>query len=175
MSKWIVEPDHSVGTFSIGHLMVANVHGQLNKVAGTLHFNPPDVTSLSVELEIDTASIITGVQKRDEHLKSADFFDAEKYPKITFKSTKSERTGFSSCKVSGDLTIHGITKSIAIDVTVSGPVKSPFGETSIGLTGSIVLNREEFGLMWNVPVENTGLMVDKDVAISVDIEADLTE
>jgi polyisoprenoid-binding protein YceI len=175
MSKWIIDQDHSVGAFSIGHLMVANVHGQLNKVSGSLYFNPPDVTSLSVELEIDVASIITGIQKRDDHLKSADFFGADTHPKITFKSTKTDRTSFSSCKVSGDLTIHGITKSITIEVAVSGPVKSPFGETTIGLSGRTVLNREDFGLTWNEPVENTGLMVGKDVEISVDIEAYLTE
>ena len=173
MPKWIIDPDHSVGAFSIVHLMVSNVHGQLNKISGTVHFDPADMTSLAVELEIDVSSIITGVQKRDDHLKSQEFFDMGKYPVISFKSSKAERTGFSRCKVSGTLTIHGITKPIAMDVTVSGPVKSPFGETCIGITGRTVLNREDFSLTWNVPVENNGLMVGKDVEISINIEADL--
>jgi polyisoprenoid-binding protein YceI len=98
----------------------------------------------------------------------------ETYPAISFKSSKAERTGFSRCKVSGDLTIHNVTKPIIIDVTVSGPVKTPFGETCIGITGRTVVNREDFGLMWNQPLENSGLMVAKDVEISINLEADLT-
>jgi polyisoprenoid-binding protein YceI len=174
MPKWIIDPDHSVGAFSIGHLMVAYVHGQLNRISGTVHFDPADMTSLSVELEIDASGITTGIQKRDEHLRSQDFFDVGKYPVISFKSSKAERTGFIRCRVSGNLTIHGVTKPIAMEVTVSGPVKTPFGETCIGITGKTVLNREDFGLRWNQPVENNGLMVGKDVEISINIEADLT-
>jgi len=175
MSKWIIDSDHSVGAFSIGHLMVARVHGQLNKVSGIVLFDPADMTSLSVELEIGVSGIMTGIPKRDDHLRSPDFFDVAIYPVISFKSLKAERTGFSSCKVNGDLTIHGITKPISIEVTVSGPVNSPFGETSIGLTGRTVIDREDFGLTWNQPLENNGLMVGKDVEISMNIEADLTD
>jgi polyisoprenoid-binding protein YceI len=175
MSKWIIDHDHSVGAFSVEHLMVSRVHGQLNMVSGTVHFDPSDMTSLSVELEIGASGITTGIQKRDDHLRSQDFFDVEKYPVISFKSSKAERTGFSRCRVSGDLTIHGTTKPIAMEVTVSGPVKTPFGETCIGITGKALINREDFGLMWNQPLENSGLLVAKDVEISINIEADLTE
>lgn len=174
MSKWIIDPDHSVGAFAIGHLMVSYVHGQLNKVSGTVHFDPADMTSLSVELEMIASGISTGIQKRDEHLRSQDFFDVEKYPVITYKSSKAERTGFNRCRASGDLTIHGITKPIVMEVTVSGPVKTPFGETCIGITGKTVLNREDFGLTWNQLLENSGLMVAKYVEIFINLEADLT-
>jgi polyisoprenoid-binding protein YceI len=156
-------------------MMVASVHGQLNKVTGTVQFDPSDITSLSVELEIEVSGIITGIQKRDDHLKSQDFFHIEKFPEITFKSTTAMRTGFSNCKVSGELTIHGISRPVIMDVIISGPIKSPFGETTIGITGCTVLDREDFGLTWNEPMENHGLMVGKDVTVSVDIEADLSE
>ena len=175
MSKWTIDPDHSVVAFSIGHLMVAYVHGQLNKVAGTVHLDPADMTTLSVELDIEVSSIITGVPKRDDHLKSGDFFDVKTFPKITFGSTGTERTGFTSCKVSGELSIHGVTLPVELDADISGPVKSPFGETSIGITAYTMLNREDFGMTWNEPMEKKGFMVGKDVEISVNLEADLAE
>lgn len=174
MAKWKIDPDHSVGSFLILHMTVAFVHGQLNKVSGSVNFDPDDIASLAVEIEIDTDSIITGVGKRDDHLKSAEFFDIEKYPKITFTSTRSEKIGPDRCRISGDLFIHGIKKSIVMDVKISGPVKSPFGETTIGMTGKTVLNREDFGITWNQPLEKGGFMVGKDVEVSIDIEGDLT-
>jgi polyisoprenoid-binding protein YceI len=175
ISKWKIDPDHSVAAFSIRHLEVAFVHGQWNEVYGTIELDPDDIGSLSIEFEIGVSSIITGIGKRDDHLKSDEFFDAEKNPTISFKSTKVDKTGAAQCKVSGDLAIHGITKSVSLDVDFAGPVKSPFGETSIGLTGKIVLNREDFGMSWNEPLDSGGFMVGKDVEVSVDIEADLIE
>jgi polyisoprenoid-binding protein YceI len=187
MPKWVIDPDHSVGAFSIQHMMMAHVHGQMNRVSGTIHLDTDDITSLTVELELDVSSILTGIQKRDDHLKSQDFFHiekypkitfrsskAEKYPKITFRSSKAERTGFNSCLVSSEITIHGITLPLSLEVEIFGPVNSPFGETSIGLTSRTTLNREDFGITWNEPVEKSGLMVGRDVEISVNIEADLT-
>jgi polyisoprenoid-binding protein YceI len=175
MSKWVIDPDHSVGAFSVRHMMIAHVHGQMNRVSGTVELDPSDLTSLSVKMEIGVASVLTGIKKRDDHLKSGDFFDEEKYPVITFESTKSKRSGLNTCNVSGKLTIHGISKNLDIEVEVCGPVKSPFGETSIGLACGTILNREDFGMMWNEPMEDGGLMVDRDVEVSMDIEADLTE
>jgi polyisoprenoid-binding protein YceI len=175
MSKWKIDPDHSVAAFSIRHLEVAFVHGQMNAVSGTIELDPDDMGNMSIDLEIGISSIITGIGKRDDHLKSADFFDAEKIPTLSFKSTKVEITGDPQCRVSGDLAIHGITKSVALDVDFAGPVKSPFGETSIGLTGKIAVNREDYGVSWNAPLESGGFMVGKDVEVSVDIEADLIE
>ena len=175
MSKWVIDPDHSVAAFSIRHMTVAFVHGQMNSVAGSINFDPDNMTGMDIEFEISVASIITGIGKRDDHLKSADFFDVEKFPKLSFKSKKVEQSGANRCTVSGDLTVHGITKQIALDVDISGPVKSPFGETCIGLTGKTVLNRDDFQMVWNEPLPNGGFMVGKEVEVSVDIEADLTE
>jgi polyisoprenoid-binding protein YceI len=175
MSKWTIDPDHSVGAFSIRHMTIAFVHGQFNKVSGIIEYDPSDVTSLKISFSIDVSSIITGIAKRDDHLKSADFFDIDEYPNINFKSTGADRTGFNSCNVSGDLTIHDIKKPVALEADILGPVKSPFGETSIGITGSIVLNREDFGLTWNEPMENSGFMVGKEVTVTVNLEADLVE
>ncbi|UCF87339.1 MAG: YceI family protein [Nitrospiraceae bacterium] len=174
MPKWVIDPDHSVGAFSIRHMMIAHVHGQMNRVSGTVHLDTDDITSLTVELEIDISSILTGIQKRDDHLKSQDFFNIERYPKITFRSSNAERTGFNICQVSGEITIHGTTLPLSLEVVISGPVKSPFGETSIGLTVRTTLNREDFGMTWNEPMEKDGLMVGREVDISVNIEADLT-
>lgn len=175
MAIWNIDPDHSVGSFSIRHMTVAFVHGQMNGVSGTVRFNPDDIESLAVEFEIRGDSIITGIKKRDDHLKSRDFFDIKKYPKITFQSTGVERTGFHSCKITGVINIHGIKKTISLEIDVSGPVKSPFGDTTLGITGTCVLNREDFGLTWNVPMEKGGFMVGKEVEVSMDMEADLAE
>jgi polyisoprenoid-binding protein YceI len=154
---------------------VTFVHGQMNDVSGIIYYNPENDSDMSIELEIGVSSIITGVRKRDDHLKSADFFDVENYPKISFKSKSVRKTGPNAYAVSGDLSIRGITKAVILDADSAGPVKSPDGEISIGLTGRTVLNREDFEITWNVPLEGGGLMVGKEVQLSVDIEADLTE
>jgi len=173
MTKWKIDPDHSVAAFSIRHLEVAFVHGQMNEVSGTIVLDPDDIGTLSIEFEIGISSILTGIGKRDDHLKSADFFDMENYPKLIFKSNKVEKTGVNKCMVIGDLIVHGITKTVTLDVDFAGPVKSPFGETTIGLSGKTVLNREDFKISWNEPLESGGFMVGKEVEISVDLEADL--
>jgi len=175
MSQWNIDPDHSVGSFSIRHMTVAFVHGQMNKVSGTISFDPDNFANISIQFDIDVESIITGIGKRDDHLKSEDFFDIGKFPRITFRSKSAERTGFNSCNVSGDITIHGITKSITLEADILGPVDSPFGETTLGITGRTVINREDFGLKWNEPMGNGGFMVGKDVEITMNIEADLAE
>jgi polyisoprenoid-binding protein YceI len=175
MPKWIIDPDHSVAAFAVRHMMIANVHGQFNKIAGTVQFDTADISKTSIEFEIDVAGIYTGIKKRDEHLLSQDFFNAEKHSKITFKSNQTEQIGFNSCKVKGDLTIHGITKTIIVDAEFFGSVKSPFGETSVGITAKTKLNRENFDINWNQPMENGGLMVGKDIQIFLNIEADLEE
>ena len=175
MSKWIIDPDHSVGAFAIRHLTVAFVHGQMNKVSGTINYDPANAASMTVDFEIEAASILTGITKRDDHLKSADFFDVEKYPIISFISRTIHESEGSISKITGDLTIHGITHSITLDVDLSGPVKSPFGETCIGLTAVTTLNREDFDIKWNEPLESGGFMVGIEVEVSIDLEADLTE
>ena len=175
VSQWNIDTDHSVGAFSVRHMTVAFVHGQMNRVSGTISFDPDIISSLAIRFEIDVAGIMTGITKRDDHLKSEDFFDIAAYPTITFQSTGAERSGFNSCIVRGDITIHGITKSIVLETDILGPVKSPFGETTLGLTATMVLNREDFGLKWNEPMDNGGFMVGKEVQVSMNIEADLVE
>lgn len=175
MTKWIIDPDHSVAAFSIRHLMITHVHGQFNGISGEILFDPDQISKMSIQFDVDVSTIITGVIKRDEHLKSEDFFHQEKYPKISFKSTGVEKSGFNSCKVAGNITIHGITKPVLVDVEFFGSVKSPFGETCMGFTAKTRLNREDFDITWNEPVENGGYMVGKDVTIFIDLEADKAE
>jgi polyisoprenoid-binding protein YceI len=172
MHKWKIDPDHSVAAFSIQHMMIANVHGQFNKISGQIYFDPKKISTTSIEFNIDVSSIITGIKKRDTHLKSKDFFNQKKYPKIKFISSSVEKTGFNTCKVKGDLTVHGITRPVEIDMEFFGSIKSPFGETSMGFTAKTRLNREDFDIKWNEPMENSGFMVGKDVNISINIEAD---
>lgn len=173
MSKWKIDADHSVAAFIVRHLMVSYVHGQLNKISGTVNFDPSDIAKTSVDLGINVDSIYTGIQKRDDHLRSEEFFDVKRYPKIIFKSATAERTGFNACKISGDLTVHGVTCPVTMGVEFFGPAKSPFGDTSMGFTGKLTVNREDFGMTWNVPVEGGGVIAGKDVQIFISLETDL--
>jgi polyisoprenoid-binding protein YceI len=173
MAKWIIDPDHTVAVFSICHLMIAKVRGHFSKITGMIYFDISDITHSSVEVTIDATSICTGIKKRDEHLKSPDFFDVEKHPEIIFKSSQVEVTSINRCKVYGDLTIHGVTHSVMLEVEYFGPVKSPFGATSMGFTATTVVNREDYGLTWNVPMEGGGVLVGKDAKIALEAEADL--
>lgn len=175
MAKWNIDPDHSVGSFAIRHMNVAFVHGQMNNLSGTVEFDPDNRTDLSVIFEIIIDSIITGIAKRDEHLKSSDFFDINKYPKIIYKSNIAENTGPNSFNITGELSIHGMTRAIKMDIDLTGPVKSPFGEITIGITGRTILNREDFNIKWNHPMEKGALMVGIDVAVELNIEADLEQ
>ncbi len=176
MTKWVVDPDHSVAAFSIRHMMIANVRGQFNKITGIIYFDPSDIAGSSVEITIDVASIVTGIKKRDEHLRSADFFDVENYPFITFKSTKVRPVDEKHAKITGNLTIHGITRPMSFDVEVSGPVKDPLGGgMSMGFTTAAAIDREEFDIKWNEQMENGGVMAAGKVYITIDIEADLAE
>ena len=175
MAKWLIDPDHSGATFSIRHMMIAFVRGKFAKIGGTIYFDPLDIRKSSVELSIDATSINTGIQKRDDHLMSSDFFDVDKYPTISFRSSQIHSVDSNTAQVLGDLTIHGITRQVTVAVEFSGPVKDPFGDgISIGFTVSATINREDFGIMWNQPMENNGIMVGRDVQLFIDLEADLT-
>ncbi len=174
MAKWVIDPDHSVAAFVIRHMMVANVRGQFNKLSGVVYFDPSDIANSSVGAAIEAAGIYTGIQKRDDHLRSVEFFDAANYPQIIFTSDKAKITGAKRFSAVGNLTIRGITKTVTLDVEYSEPEKSPYGETSIGFTAATKINREDFGLMWNEALEGGGIMVGKEVQIFIDIEADLT-
>jgi len=174
MKKWIIDPDHSGAAFSVRHMMIANVRGQFCKVGGTVYFDPLNITNSSIELSIDAASIFTGIGKRDDHLKSSDFLDVDKYPAITFISTRIHAVHGNKAQVSGDLTIHGITRQITVSVEFSGPVDDPLGDgSSMGFAVSAVINREDYGIMWNQPMANNGIMVSREVQLFIDLEADL--
>lgn len=174
MAKWIVDSDHSVAAFSILHMMIAHVRGQFNNVAGTVYFDPQNIANSSVELTIETSSVATGIQKRDEHLKSPDFLDVDKYPEISFKSVRIGSVEGNHASVTGDLTLHGVTRQITVDSEFSGPVKDPFGDgLSIGFTASTTINREDFGMDWNQPMEDNGIMLGREIRLDIDLEADL--
>ena len=175
MKKWIIDPDHTVATFRVRHMMVANVHGQFNKISGTIYFDPADIPHSSVEVSIDATAIYTGIPKRDEHLRSEDFLDVGNHPRIIFKSIKAEKNGSNRFRVTGDLVMRGITRQITLDAEYFGPVKDPFEESgrSIGFVASTTLNREEYGMTWNVAMERGGMMVGKEVTITLEVEADL--
>jgi polyisoprenoid-binding protein YceI len=173
MAKWVIDPDHSVAAFTVRHMMIADVHGQFNKITGVIQFDTGGIAHSSVEAEIDVSGVYTGIRKRDEHLRSPDFFDVAKYPKITFRSDKVESIGGNRFKVEGVLTIRGVTKRIALETEYSGPVKDPYeeGGMSVGFTASISINREDYGIMWNAGMEG-GVIAGRDVRIVLTIEGD---
>ena len=176
MAEWIIDPDHSVAAFSVKHMMIAEVHGQFNGVRGVIHFDPAAPAPLSVEAEIDVVGVYTGISKRDEHLRSPDFFDAEHYPKIIFTGRDAEAAVGGLCKISGDLTIRGVTRPVILEGAYCGPVNDPFeeGALSIGFTGSTVVNREDYGITWNAVMDG-GVMVGREVRITLNVEADLAK
>lgn len=175
MKKWIIDPDHTVAAFSVRHMMIANVHGQFNKISGTIQFDSADIPRSSVEVIIDATTIYTGIPKRDEHLRSEDFLDAGNHPHITFRSIKTERMVNNRFRLTGDLTMRGITRQITFEAEHFGPVKDPFEDSgrSIGFVASASVNREEYGMTWNVAMESSGIMVGKEIKITLEVEADL--
>ena len=174
MSTWKIDPDHSTAAFSVRHMMISDVHGQFNSVSGTISFDPDDAASSSVEVGINASGIYTGITKRDEHLRSADFLDIEKHPKITFKSTHIEPAGLNRFKVHGALTIKGIMATVTLNVKYAGPVKDPFEEgTSYGFSAATKINRQNYGMTWNFPMLNGGVVVGELVTIMLEVEADL--
>jgi polyisoprenoid-binding protein YceI len=171
VTTWNIDAAHSTAEFKVKHMMISNVKGKFGGLSGVLKLNEGNYINSTVEASFPVASLTTGDDQRDGHLKSADFFDTEKFPTITFKSTDIESTGGGNYEVTGDLTIHGVTKSVTLAVEdVSEPSKDPWGNHRIGLSGSTKINRKDFGLTWNAALETGGVLVGEDVAISLDIE-----
>jgi polyisoprenoid-binding protein YceI len=169
-SSWILEPNHTHSSFTIRHLVISNVRGEFGKTTGTVKLDEKDVTKSTVEASIETGTIDTRVPDRDKHLRSPDFFDAEKYPAITFKSTKVEKAGEGKLKVLGDLTIRGVTKPVVLEVTgPTGEIKDPWGNTRRGISASTKINRRDFGLTWSKVIE-AGPVVGDDVTIEIEAE-----
>ena len=171
-ATWSLDPAHSSVQFSVRHMMVSNVRGEFGKVGGTVTGDEATPTAAAITATIDAASINTREAKRDEHLKSADFLDVAKFPTITFTSKKIEAAGAGTFKVTGDLTLHGVTKEVVLDVSdLTPPVKDPSGKTRAGATASTKINRKDFGVNWSKTMDNGGVVVGDDIAITVDVEA----
>jgi polyisoprenoid-binding protein YceI len=176
MAKWVIDIDHSVARFSVRHFMIANVVGLFSKISGFVLFDPPDLTHLSVEAEVDVQSLTTGHAARDEHLLSPDYFDAAKYPKMLFRSTRVESIAGNHFKLIGNFTMVGITNPITLEADYFGPVKSPFsGKSCMGFAAAGKVNREDYGMKSNYAMEGGGLVVGREVEITLDVEADLVE
>jgi polyisoprenoid-binding protein YceI len=168
---YAIDTAHSSAQFSVRHLMVSNVKGEFSKMTGSITWDEANPAAISIDATIDVNTISTREPKRDEHLRSADFFDAAKYPSITFKSTKSWKSG-SKWMVAGNLTLHGVTKPVTL--TLDGPtaeMKDPWGMLRRGATATTTINRKEFGLGWNKALETGGVMVGEEVQITLDIAA----
>jgi polyisoprenoid-binding protein YceI len=168
---YVIDSIHSTAGFKVRHLMVSNVRGEFSGVAGTVVFDAEDSANSKVEAAIDATTIQTRDDQRNQHLKSADFFDVEKFPKITFTSKKVMPVGDAEWRVVGDLTIHGVTKEVVLDVDGPTPeVKDPWGNTKIGATATTKLDRRDFGLVFNMALEAGGVMVGDAVAIDLELE-----
>jgi polyisoprenoid-binding protein YceI len=168
---WNIDPVHSVAEFKVKHMMISNVKGQFTGVKGVLDLDESDLTNSYIEASIDATSINTRDAQRDAHLKSADFFDVERFPTLSFRSTRIKRTGDGELTVAADLTIHGITRNVVFNVEgPSAPAKDPWGNTRVGLSATARINRKDFGLNWNTALETGGILVGDEVTITLDVE-----
>jgi|SRR5690606_33158214 len=170
MAKWVVDQSHSSVGFEVKHMMVSKVRGKFNAYSAEIEAaDLADLTTATIAFSFDVASIDTSSEDRDNHLKSADFFDVENNPTIDFKSTSITKDG-DDYEVTGDLTIKGVTKSITFEVEYGGKGKNPWGVEVYGFEAEAKLNREEFGLTWNAALETGGVLVGKDIKIKVELE-----
>lgn len=165
-STWTLDTAHTLIEFSVKHMMIATVKGRFNKFTGTIEGDPTDLTSAAINVTVDLGSVATGDEKRDAHLRSADFFDVEHFPQMTFVSKKIERTGDGEYQVTGDLTIRGTTHEVTLSATYDGQGKNPWGQEVAGFTLEGKINRKEWGLNWNVALEAGGVLVAEQVKIS---------
>lgn len=170
-TTWAIDPAHSTAAFTVRHMMINNVRGEFSKLTGTLALDPKDVTRSTVEASIEAASVNTRVEARDNDLRSANFFDVARYPALSFKSTKVEQVSPGKLRVTGDLTMHGVTRSVVLDVDGPSPaIKDPWGNTRIGLSATTKINRKDWGLMYNKLLESGGMVVSEEVAIDLELE-----
>lgn len=171
-TTWNLDPVHSTAEFKVRHMMITNVKGQFREVSGALSLDEGDITKSRIEASIDAGTIDTRNADRDAHLKSADFFDVEHFPKLSFVSTRVTRTGDGELSVEGDLTIRGVTRRVVF--AVEGPTaaaKDPWGNIRIGLSATTKINRRDFGLTWNAALEAGGVLVGDDVTITLEVQA----
>ncbi len=169
--SWKIDPVHSEVTFSVRHAMVTTVRGHFKVISGILEIDEAHPENSMVDAQAETASVETRDANRDAHLRSADFFESEKYPIITFKSTSVEPQGDAKYRVLGDLTMHGVTKAVVFDAEYSGQAKDAYGAQRAGLEAEATINRKDFGLSWNVGLEAGGVLVSEKVKIAINLAA----
>ena len=171
LELWNIDPSHSAIAFSVRHMVVSKTRGRFTRWSGQIRFDPQDPSASSVEVNIDPASIDTADAQRDEHLRSADFFDVARYPTASFRSTLVEGLGGGRYRITGDLTVHGVTRPVALDTFFEGSGKDPWGGERAGFNASVTIDRKDFGLEWNKALETGGLLVGEKVELSLEIEA----
>jgi polyisoprenoid-binding protein YceI len=170
-STWQVDPAHTAAQFAVKHLMISTVRGAFKGVTGTVVWDDQDITKSTVNVTIDATTVDTSEPKRDADLKSDHFFEVAKYPTITFKSTKVAQAGAGKLKVTGDLTIHGVTKQVMLEVDgPSASVKDPWGNTRTAISASTKINRQDYNVKWNATMDGGGVVVSDDVNITIDLE-----
>lgn len=167
---WQIDSAHSHIAFSARHMMISKVRGRFENFSGVINFDENNPAASTVNVEIEAASINTRMGQRDDHLRSADFLDAANHPTLTFASKRIEVTGENSGKLIGDLTIRDITKEVVLDVEYAGQAKSPWGMISAGFSASTTINRKDWGLEWNAPLETGGVLVGDLVTIDIELE-----
>jgi polyisoprenoid-binding protein YceI len=167
---WVIDPAHSEIQFSAKHLMISTVRGRFNAFSGTIDADENDPTAAKVHVQIDASSLVTGEERRDTHLRSADFLDVEQFPFLTFKSTHVERIDETHGKLYGELTIRDITKPVVLSVEYAGQAKTPWGTTSAGFNAQTKINRNDWNLNWNVALETGGWLVGDTITINIELE-----
>ncbi len=170
MATYKIDPAHSEITFKVKHLMITNVTGSFTQFDGTMETNSDDFSGANISFEADINSITTHNEQRDGHLKSADFFDAEQFPKLTFTSTSFTKKGGDDYELTGDLTMHGVTKPVVLDVELGGVTTDPWGQSKVGFEITGKVNRKEFGLEWNATLETGGVMLGEEVKLFLNVQ-----
>ena len=168
--SWLIDSAHTEVNFAVRHMMISNVRGQFERLSGTVDFDEANPRHTAVEVKIEAASINTRDEKRDAHLKSPDFFAAEQYPYLIFKSKRVDLKDATHARLIGDLTIKDVTKEVALDVEFNGSAKSPWGTTSAGFSAKTTIKRKDWNLNWNVALETGGWLVGDEVHISLELE-----
>ena len=170
-TNWTLDPTHSEIAFSVKHMMISKVKGGFNKFDAKIVADPTDLTTAEIEFTIDIASIDTRNEDRDNHLRSADFFEVEKYPSLTFKATSIEKTDDDEYAVTGDVNLHGVTRQETFNITFEGQGKDPWGNEKAGFSGKTKIKRSNYNLTWNAALETGGVLVGDQITINLEIQA----
>lgn len=169
-ATWEFDKAHSAAGFAVRHLMISTVRGEFHNLAGAIEWDGKEAASVKIDATVDVATVDTREPKRDAHLKTPDFFDAEKFPTMSFKSKKAESAGTNKMKVTGDLTIRGVTKEVTLDVEFTPIIKDPWGNEKFGATATTTIDRTQFGVLWNKTLDAGGVVVSNNVTITIDAE-----